>query len=203
MQPTQGHNSPLRWWLIVVLLAITQAGCLSSGNRAKWHPPTVVAPQSRFHFGHRDASPLRERAEESYAEAHELEREDDPACVDYYFQAAATIWPEVAEQLLYEPVPEGRAYEIYHSSLTKLISAGLDFGRFDPRMGLMVQTDGGWLTIPTNYHGFPWRAEDFDFLTPVGTYKTKVISRSYRCAGLGRSGGRPSARSAVRCLLSR
>ena len=185
MQPTLGHNLLLRWWLVVVLLGISQVGCISTGSRAKWRSPVVAAPQGRFHFGHRIASPLLQQAEESYAVAHELEGDDDPACVDYYFQAAATIWPEIADQLQSEPVPTGRAYDVYHSSLTKLISAGWNFGRFDPHVGLMVQTVGGWLTIPTNYQGFPWRSEDFDFLTPVGTYKTEVIRRSYRCAGLG------------------
>jgi pimeloyl-ACP methyl ester carboxylesterase len=124
-------------------------------------------------------------AEHAYARAIDLEHRGHANCVDQFFQAAALAWPFVERQLGVRPIPSGRASQIYHSSLIKLITAGQCFRRLDPKGGIQVCTSSGWLTIPTSYHGFPWQPEDFDYLIPVGCHTAKDLHAAYRSCGLG------------------
>jgi hypothetical protein len=121
----------------------------------------------------------------AYGQAIAREKHCDPSCVDYFFQAAANSWHGVEQQLERQGKAEGRAADIYRSSLIKLIDAGQRFGRLDPRRGLQVFTDDGPLLVPTTYCGFPWRPEDFDRLIAVGEYSTKKLNTRYSCCGLG------------------
>ncbi len=161
--------------LIFSVLITTVVGCQAT-KRASWQAPLVASPRWTSSL---DDSPV-EQAEEAYAEAMELEREGEAACVDYYFRTVALAWPHVEQQIAAEGIASGRIVDLYHSSLTQLINAGQRYGRFDPRRGLYVQTTAGGLLVPTRHHGFPWRPEDFDHLLPVGDYGTEEINHAYQ-----------------------
>jgi pimeloyl-ACP methyl ester carboxylesterase len=162
------------------LLLAFSWGCQTT-KRARWLPPVIAIPQwSAF-----AANSGLESAEDAYATAVHLTHRDDASCVDYYYQVATLVWPEVQRQIAVSGVAQGRTAELYQSSLTQLIRNGQHFNRLDPRRGLFVRTTAGCFTVPIQYHGFPWKPQDFDHLIPVGDYETKELNNLYRCPGLG------------------
>lgn len=177
-----GAQTSNRYRLRLLFLLLTlSVGCQIS-KRATWYEPLVASPQAP---GCARSSTL-ELAEHAYAYAIDLEYDDDPTCVDYYYLAATTVWADVERQLGANGVADGRTAELYRSSLTQLISAGQRFGRFDPRSGLRIQSAAtGNFTVPTSYHGFPRQPNDFDYLIPIGDYSTRELNHFYCCSGLG------------------
>ena len=163
---------------IAVLCVLTPASAQSLCTRGKWRPPSVAQPS-------RNSNGKLACAERAYAQALHLEKQDDAACVDYFFQAATCAWPHVQACSCSKCGPSCRATKIYHSSLIKLITAGRCFKRLNPKCGLTVNTSAGRQVVPTSYHGFVWQPDDFDRVLPVGAYSTKELKRNYRCDGLG------------------
>lgn len=163
-------------WLCL-LAAVT--GCTSSiCNRATWRSPTLTSAEQTA----APNTPLG-MAEIAFAAARDQEYENDPACVDSYFHAAAYAWSCL--ESLPAQRKASRPYDLYQSALTQLIVTGQRYQRFDPRQGLTVQTNGAPLAVATSYQGFPWQPEDFDELVPVGSYDTKEIKRFHVTDGLG------------------
>ncbi len=168
--------------LALYLMLSTLAGCLAlRRKRAEWYPPLVAMPRASAAIS---GTPL-ELAEWAYEAALQHELDEDAACVDYYFETARLVWPEVERQLLASGIPVDRSAELYRSSLIKLIGAGQHYRRFDPRSGLTVWTQGSWQTIPTVCHGFAWHPQDVDYLLPAGEYSSKELNAGYCCSGLG------------------
>jgi len=66
-----------------------------------------------------------------------------------------------------------------------LLIQGRQFKRLDGNVGLRVNTNNGWITVPCTYHGFPQRPEDFDVVVGVGEYSSKHLNNIYARAGLG------------------
>ena len=170
--------------LVYLLLLIGgTAGCQSMFSRATWLPAEIAIPSA---VDPHDSVSTLALAESAYADAMHREANGDATCVDRYFQATTIAWADVEHHLhVHGRVPCSRASVIYHSALTKLITAGQRFRRFDPRGGVTIWCADGWQTIPTNYHAFPWRPEDFDHLVPVGDYATKDVKNVYSNYGLG------------------
>jgi pimeloyl-ACP methyl ester carboxylesterase len=165
-------------WLALALALSTSFGC-QLNRRAKWRPPVVASPLKTKSGA--ELAPV----EVLYARALEREANNDECCVDDFFEAAAMAWPDVQRCVLEDGKAHGRTAEVYHSSLSKLISAGTHFGRLDPKRGLSVRIAGGCVTIPTNYHGFIRQPEDFDHLVVAGNYTAKDLNQTYRYCGLG------------------
>ena len=124
-------------------------------------------------------------AEMALSQAIALERQSNAACVDFYYQTARFSWLEIQRQVGESGSTYGRPAELYRSSLARLIISGQRFGRFDPRLGLLVLTNTGQLTIPTRFDGFAWKPDDFNYLVPVGEYSTKELNHRYACKGQG------------------
>ena len=171
----------------MLLLVSGLSGCQSDPTRATWKAPCVASPASLEQltaFCHSEGDRWAV-AEAAYAEALRREKGGDATCVDQYFLAAKTAWLHLECDLAQGLLPESRVSAIYQSALTKLISAGQSFCRFDPRQGLCVQNGLHQDTIPTQFYGFPWQAEDFEALVPVGNYATKELRNFHRQSGLG------------------
>ncbi len=168
--------------LALYLTLATMAGCQSlRRQRAEWYPPLVATPRAPESAS---GSALA-MAESAYAEALQRELDGDAACVDYYFQVATLVWPDVERQLLSSGIRADRSAELYHSSLIKLIGAGQHYRRLDPRSGLTVWNQGSWQTIPTRCYGFAWQLQDIDCLLPAGEFSSKELKAGYCCSGLG------------------
>lgn len=163
--------------LILLLLLVPLIGCQSFGDRAlNLSFRHVVGP---------DSSPELLAAESAFAQATEFENRCNPACVDFFYRAAISAWPVIERQITTQGEPAGRAEEIYHGALRKLITRGQEHGRFDPATGLQLQTDNGPVLIPTVFLGFIWQSEDFDQVLVVSQTSTKKLNTWYRCPGLG------------------
>jgi pimeloyl-ACP methyl ester carboxylesterase len=161
-----------------LLLVFTAGGCVC--KRGKWMPPEIVRPAASCSL-----DSFMAQAEVALAHAIELEKQENPGCVDAYFQSAACSWQEIQRQLHESGSAYGRPAEIYRSSLAQLIITGQNYGRLDPKSGLMVWTRTGQITIPTRFYGFAWQPDDFDYLIPVGEYSTRELNYRYVACGQG------------------
>ncbi len=160
-----------------MLLIATQAGFSS------WWPVSAQFSNG-FKSGPPEVSSVSV-AELAFAQAVKLEGRNDALCVDYFFQAATLAWFALEQQLIETGTPTGRAAEIYHASLCKLINVGQRYGRFHPSRGLEIQTAEGPVIIPITYQGFLWRPDEFDELITVSQTSSKELNTWYRCPGLG------------------
>jgi pimeloyl-ACP methyl ester carboxylesterase len=117
-------------------------------------------------------------AQAALEEAQRLDRRNDPAAVDYFFQAAA-----LAAQGITPTGPANQSESIYRQALWGLVDSGQRLGRLDPRTGLSV-VHGGQRTVPIRYFGFAWRPSDFSQLSAADV-PTGEIAHRYVRPGLG------------------
>ena len=151
------------------------SGCYST--RVKWVEPKVVAPLDAWW---KLSPPELDYAEQLYSRALQHEAECLATSVDLYYEVAVATWHHDG------PADSGcRKRALHKSALTKLVDAGQQFGRLDPRHGLMIRRDGHEQWIPLTRHGFVWEPQAFHSFQSVGPYKTKAIRNIYRCAGVG------------------
>lgn len=125
------------------------------------------------------------RAEVAYALAELASECEDERCVDHYFESASFAWQEIQSQIRCRGKFDGRADEIYRSSLNALLIQGQRYQRFDPTYGLRIRDMDDWSVIPCTYHGFYQSPKEFNSLVPVGNYSAKDLENVYRQEGLG------------------
>ena len=174
--------------LITVCALLVIAGparCSCFNRRTVWEEPKLAAPEDSCVTDGTPNDSTLSIAEAAYANAIEQEASGNAICVDYYYQVATLMWPDIAIQIETGTACGGRSASLYHSALTSLVSAGQRFRRFKPSVGLIVHSATGQVNIPTMYHGFPWRPDDFDALVPVGDYRTRDLNTVYSVDGLG------------------
>jgi hypothetical protein len=115
-----------------------------------------------------------------YGLAVEYESNGQDSCVDLFFKVAClTAFADSPSN------SESRCYRLHHSALNKLVVAGQQFGRLDPRRGLRIRDEGSESWISISHCGFVWQSIDFDELVPVGEYETRTIRCSYKRPGVG------------------
>ena len=189
---------------------VVAAGLLFAiGCRSQWYRPTFTQPQSttngltlfqeapqphQVFYGSTDLnSPTTEHpltlaeAEKAYATGDDQLQVDSSACVDSFFVATLQSWrylqwsttscrcdPELA-----------RAWQLYHSSLGRLIETSQQFRRLNPFTGLTINTTTGPTQIPVTFHGFAWEPQDFNRLVLVGDYHASELPRKYYQKGIG------------------
>ncbi|MGI9474937.1 MAG: esterase/lipase family protein [Rubripirellula sp.] len=154
---------------------LTSSGCCCLGTTIKWYPPVYATPR-KVAF----CESLAE-AESLYASAVCLEAKCSAECVDLYYQVAQLT----SQQELSPCDGNARASQLHKSSLRKIVEAGQRFGRLDPAIGLTLHEGGHERVVPIRKRGFPWKAEDFQRLEPVGKYKTNEFRKAYYCPGVG------------------
>jgi hypothetical protein len=115
----------------------------------------------------------------------EAERRDTATSVDLYFEVVTFSWHFLQSPGAVARPEYATAWQLYHHGLARLVAAGQRFGRLDPGNGLRVNTAVGPLTIPTSYHGFVWRPEDFTRVEVVTGAWPRRLRRHYICPGLG------------------
>ena len=161
-------------FLALALLMCT-SGCMVT--RVKWIEPDYVKPP---HTGLFNANKQLDSVQSLYAKARELERAGCASCVDFYYQAALATCHHDRQTCR-----RCQKRDVHKSALTKLVVTGQRFHRFDSQSGLRVIHDGREEWIPISYHGFVWHADDFQYLTPVGNYRTNAFKNSHRRPGIG------------------
>jgi hypothetical protein len=130
---------------------------------------------------------LLANAEDAYSAATKSEWRGSSACVDDYFRAVSVSWRYLSATGFDVPATgaAARVWDLYHSSLGRLIITGQQFGRLDPRRRLLIGTPTGLMSIAIRYRGFPWQPHDFRQLTLVGQYRERSLNHLYRRPGLG------------------
>ena len=142
--------------------------------------------QRHFLFS-RDPEAALDLAELAYQRAEAAAQASDGRCIDAYYEALVYSWICVqgCRSFVEADSLTARAWDVYHSSLAQLITAGQQYGRLDPHTGLTICTPRGPLVIPMSFHGFPWQPKDFSHLICVGSYCNKNIRHHYQTCGLG------------------
>ncbi len=189
-----------------LLVAVVCGAFLSTGcglmKRSSWRPPEFARPGSlatattcnaRRHramgvsYEYVDPVFALAAAEGSYARGDAQRKAESPCCVDSFFEAAASGWRYLEWSADTPPGDSrrNRAWQLYHSSLARLIETAQKFGRLNPSGGLSVKTPGGMLDVPVAYHGFAWQPSDFNSLVLVGDYRAPDLSHKHRHVGLG------------------
>ena len=140
-------------------------------------PAALLAPTER-------GSRLQQ-AENAFELAQESDIRPSDACVDQYYHAVTHAWHCLTAPGPVDPLQYARAWDLYHRGLERLIIAGQQHGRLDPRSGLVVYTSAGAALVPIAYHGFPWRPEDFSQLIIVDGQGSHTLQRYWQHSGLG------------------
>ncbi|MDG2207518.1 MAG: hypothetical protein P8K78_06410 [Pirellulales bacterium] len=140
----------------------------------------IFRPQRDPNIAHR-----LQRAEAAYTAAQEC-REPQQA-VDHYYESVVWSWIFICR---YHNEPRvdletDRAWDIYHSSLAKLITVGQEAGRLNLRQGLLVRNPSGMEVIPIHFKEFHWPQGSFNKLVTVGCYRDSNLKHQYRACGLG------------------
>ncbi len=122
-----------------------------------------------------------------YRLARELEQQFSARCLDHYFQAAVLSWPTVSN---HDPASlssgdAAKTWEIYHSSVAKLVSLGQQYNQLTPSRDLRLGGETGLTDVKTTFAGFPWAPSDFQRLVLVGNYASSSMRNQQRFVGLG------------------
>jgi hypothetical protein len=108
----------------------------------------------------------------------ELEDAGSADCVDAYYRAASAAWRYLAHAEVgfdadpHQPV----ALQVYQQSLSRLLIAAPCHGRFNPVVGLTVQSPAGLSQVPVLYRGFAWRPGDFMSCVWQATFPIKTFA---------------------------
>ncbi|MCY2986016.1 MAG: hypothetical protein NTY15_20495 [Planctomycetota bacterium] len=165
-------------------------GCASILGTGGWPSPRLTTPDYTIlseTCSERPGSLELAQANIAYAKAMKAMERGEVGCVDLFFQAAQFSWYDIQSNAhdhgncLHE-LPSS---QIYHSALQALIVQGQHHNRFDPRVGLKVQTSDGWINIPCHFDGFSREPEDICSIVTVGDYATSQLNQIYRQKGLG------------------
>lgn len=200
---------------IVGSAVVLCTGCNLGRRRVSWKPPTLAEPVCLANSGRAFHTPAASRgfrhtvgfapsdsqstgstagnavayalAEQRYAAACARQTLGSADSVDLYYQAALHSWCYLQESMAacHDDARRARVWQVYHSSLARLIETGQRYGRLDPAGRLLVNTASGPEVIPVAYPGFVWRPEDFGQLVLVGDYQVAALSHSYRSQGIG------------------
>ncbi len=119
-------------------------------------------------------------AESLYEAAAGHERQCLESCVDLYFKVAAMTCAESNQ-----PGAPRRCRDLHNAALSKVVSTGQHFARFEPNCGLHLRENLGSTTIPVSHQGFVWDSADFGSIESVNEYDESAFSAAHRSSGIG------------------
>jgi len=129
---------------------------------------------------------LRE-AETYYAMATDADKQLDESAMNMFLDAAMASY-RYLEQVPPEPeisLSTGRAWEIYHASVARLIHIADRTGHIDKSVGIRLPVNDGFRVVSFEYANFKRTADDFDQWHAVGKYKSKFLKSEHKKPGLG------------------
>ncbi len=127
------------------------------------------------------------KAESYYAMAVDADKQLDESAMNMYLDAAIAAYQYMQSV---PPQPETskgtqRAWQVYHSSLARLIFIADKAGFIDKECGIKLPVNGGYKIVEFEYVNFQRTSEDFDRWHIVGDYKSKYLLTEHRSPGLG------------------
>ena len=201
---TLSHLGRLKRLLLVclfLLAALSFPACRFCHNKKSWDPPITASAAHRSCeltdiakiFSPEDYSPIDKEPSVTLLESVEAAytfacaSRSPQQAVDAYYEALVRSWIFLSHYHSYVQLDNEnhRAWDIYHSSLARLISAGQASGRLNLQKGLLVHTPSGMEWVPIQFNEFAWSNDSFNELIPVGCYHNKNILHQYRGCGLG------------------
>ena len=174
---------------LIGLVSLT-CGCAVFGTDHSWPTPILTAPfvvastEKGLSPELIQCLPLQQ-AENAYADAIRRLQADDARCVDDFYLAAMLAYQQIETQLQSSNCYQGRASEIYRSSLDALVVEGKRFNRLDPSTGLRVNLNGESIQVPIILNNFPSRVDNLDDILHVGDYQCQRLNHHYCQQGLG------------------
>lgn len=123
-------------------------------------------------------------AEYHYAQGDAAERHGNDTAVDQFYRAAGYAYYHLFGLNDGQPT-NPRMWDVYHSSIARMVQMGQAKNRLDPHKGLSILGDDGPEYVPINHQAGPWLPGDFDQLLVVGDYDASEIARRYKRDGLG------------------
>ncbi|UUO05646.1 alpha/beta fold hydrolase [Blastopirellula sp. J2-11] len=126
-------------------------------------------------------------AESYYAMAVDADRKIDEHAMSLYLDSILGAWDYLQTAPAENDISKktGRAWEIYHSSLARLIHIAAVTGRIEKNIRIKIPEDYGFRVLEIEYAGFTWRADEFDEWNVVGDYHSKYLLHHYKRPGLG------------------
>ncbi len=121
-------------------------------------------------------------AEAAFSLAEHRQLANDPAAVDYFFQAACFCENALKRRLPNQTAE--RATDMYNSSIAQMLVAAQQHGRLSTD-ALTIMTPAGRLNVPLAHHGFAWQPEDFHRWYIVGNYRQGRLTNRFRRDGVG------------------
>jgi hypothetical protein len=160
--PTPIRETPRVLWVLVALVAFS-ARAEGQRSRSVYIDPAIIS--------------------DTLNDAEALDRNQDPAAVDAYFQAV-TRAARMLEQYPSRLTGESDIEVLYRDSLERFITAAQRYGRIDAHRNQIVVA-GGRQSVPIVYFGFAWRPQDFTQLLPAQFDRSNEIANHYVSAGIG------------------
>lgn len=133
-----------------------------------------------------DPTRLKE-AETYYIMAYDADRNLDESALNMYLDAMIASW-QYLESGPSEKAPSKethRAWDIYHSSLARLIHIAMENGNYDPAIGIKIPVNGGYRVLQTEFVGFQRTAADFNQWHVVGKYDSRFFPTKHKYNGIG------------------
>lgn len=129
---------------------------------------------------------LRE-AESYYAMAVDADKQLDESAMNMYLDAAIAAYRYMDRMPPQAQTSKGtaRAWEVYHSSLARLMFIADRTGHIDKATGIRLPVNGGYRIVQFEYANFQRTAEDFDRWHIVGNYQSRYLLTKHRQQGLG------------------
>lgn len=127
------------------------------------------------------------QAETYYAMAVDADRQLDESAMNMFLDAAIAAYRYLQ---LVPPQPKttkgtARAWEVYHSSIARLIFIADKTGHIDKKVGIKLPVNGSYKIVEFEYVNFQRTADDFDRWHVVGDYKSHYLLTKHRSPGFG------------------
>lgn len=127
------------------------------------------------------------QAETYYAMAVDADKQLDESAMNMFLDAAIAAYRYLQ---LVPPQPKttkatGRAWEVYHSSIARLIFIADKTGHIDQQVGIKLPVNGSYRIVEFEYINFQRTAADFDRWHVVGNYKSHYVLTQHKSPGLG------------------
>ncbi|RCS56171.1 alpha/beta fold hydrolase [Bremerella cremea] len=127
------------------------------------------------------------QAETYYAMAVDADKQLDESAMNMFLDAAIAAYRYLQ---LVPPQPKttkatGRAWEVYHSSIARLIFIAERTGHIDKKVGIKLPVNGSYRIVEFEYINFQRTAEDFDCWHVVGDYQSRYLLTKHKTPGLG------------------
>ncbi len=133
------------------------------------------------------AGVLLSSAETYYAMAVDADKQMDEAAINMFLEAAMASY-----RFLEAIGPErntskdtARAWQIYHSSVARMIYIADRVGWIDKATGIKLPAGNGYRIVEFEYINFQRTADDFDAWQVVGDYQSDYLLTKHRQPGLG------------------